>query len=135
MNGRSLQVQEWISTQIEVTQGMLQQSLTADYPRARLVCSRKPLFMQLRAKVLSKRSFTVSPHVVSVTSGFSVWFCVETPPLQFCGCGLSWKIQMFWPAALKMLNAYCVLCRQRYVPCRGTHHPACPLKPTQFFKA
>lgn len=88
MNGRSLQVQEWISMQIENIQGMLLQSLGAH------LCAPGCLCLCSSALKSCGKGISVSPHVVSVTSGFSMWFHVETHPLGFCGSALKWKIQM-----------------------------------------
>lgn len=88
MNGRSLQVQEWISMQIENIQGMLLQSLGAH------LCAPGCLCLCSSALKSCGKGISASPHVVSVTSGFSMWFHVETHPLGFCGSALKWKIQM-----------------------------------------
>lgn len=116
--------------QIENIQGMLLQSLGAH------LCAPGCLCLCSSALKSCGKGISASPHVVSVTSGFSVWFHVETHPLGFCGSALKWKIQMVLAHGTGDAESMggSVQCVTVFL-CQGTCHPACLWKPPQFCKA
>lgn len=116
--------------QIENIQGMLLQSLGAH------LCAPGCLCLCSSALKSCGKGISASPHVVSVTSGFSMWFHVETHPLGFCGSALKWKIQMVLAHGIGDAESMggSVQCVTVFL-CQGTCHPACLWKPPQFCKA
>lgn len=120
MNGRSLQVREWISTRVEIIHGMLYPSRTAEYPWAHRVRPGKPVFVQLCFKVLSERNLAASLRVVSVTSGFSLWFRVRNSPTS-----VLWeRIVMEGPDVLARgpEDAECALCPVQTMLCLASRN-------------
>lgn len=97
---------------------------------------RKSLCSCVSALKSCRKGISASPHAVSGTSGFSMWFYVETHPLGFCGSGLKWKIQTFLAHGTE--DAASVVCSVQCVTvvlCPGTCRAACLWKPPQFCKA